>query len=228
MQILKDFFNLFYPNLCAVCENRLIVREKTLCTICRHDLPLINYESYSNNKITEIFYGKIPIEKAISFLYFRKKGKVKEIIHQLKYKGNEEIGTFIGSWFGEILKENNIFNDVDYIIPVPLHNKRFKQRGYNQVSKFGECLSELLNIPFKEKILLRTSSTNTQTFKERFERFKNLETKFLLTDINLFKNKHILLIDDVITTGATLEACSKELLKTKGIKISIATMAFTE
>ena len=228
MQILKDLFQLFYPKLCVVCEKQLITTEKVLCLYCRHDLPQICYTNYRKNKITEIFYGRVPIEKAMAFLFFRKKGKVKEIIHQLKYKGNEEVGTFLGNWFGEILSKNNEFNDIDYIIPVPLHKKKLKKRGYNQVTKFGESLSGLLNIPYKKGFLIRTSSSKTQTFKQRFDRFKNIDTKFLLIDTSFFKNKHILLIDDVITTGATLEACTKEMLKTEGIKISIATMAFTE
>lgn len=228
MQFLKDFFHLFYPKLCAICEKQLLTNEKVLCLYCRHDLPQVCYKDYQKNKITKIFYGRIPIEKGMSFLFFRKKGKVKKIIHQLKYKGNQEVGTFLGNWFGEILHNSNEFKDVDYIIPVPLHKNKFKKRGYNQVTKFGKSLSKSLNIPYKQGFLIRTSSSRTQTFKERFDRFKNIDTKFLLNDTAIFKDKHILLIDDVITTGATLEACAKELLKTKGIKISIATMAFTE
>jgi ComF family protein len=228
MQFLKDFFYLFYPKSCATCENKLVTNENILCTYCRHDLPLIGYTDYRKNKVTEIFYGRVPIEKGMSFLFFRKKGKGKALIHQLKYKGNEEVGSFIGNWFGEILSESKEFDGVDYIIPVPLHKNKLKKRGYNQVTKFGETLSVILNIPYKEKLLIRASSTKTQTLKQRFDRFKNIDTQFLLTDTCCCKDKHVLLIDDVITTGATLEACSKELLKIKGIKISIATMAFTE
>tara|TARA_B100000767_G_scaffold270248_1_gene293590 strand:- start:143 stop:829 length:687 start_codon:yes stop_codon:yes gene_type:complete len=228
MQFLKDLLYLFYPELCVICESKLVTNEKILCTYCRHDLPIINYTNYRKNKITEIFYGRIPIEKAVSFMLFRKKGKVKDLIHQLKYKKNQKIGVFIGNWFGEILQKNKEFIDIDFIVPVPLHKNKYRKRGYNQVTKFGECLSEILSISYEEKLLIRTSSTKTQTLKQRFDRFKNIDTKFLLTDTSFFKNKHILLIDDVITTGATLEACSKELLKSEGIKISIATMAFTE
>jgi ComF family protein len=129
---------------------------------------------------------------------------------------------------GEILKENNQFSDVDFIIPVPLHLKKLKRRGYNQVTKFGQTLSFHLDIPFLENVLVRTSTSKTQTFKARFERFNNLDTKFLLDNTSIFTKKHVLLIDDVITTGATLEACARELQKTEGIKISILTMAYTE
>lgn len=228
MHFLKDFFNLFYPKLCANCENQLTQNEIVVCTFCRHDLPLTDFTNYTENKVTQTFYGRISIEKATSLLFFRKKGITKNLIHQLKYKGNEGVGVFFGDWLGEILKENNQFSDVDFILPVPLHHKKIKERGYNQVTKFGERLSFHLKIPFIENVLIRTSTSKTQTFKARLERFKNLDTKFLLNNTSTFINKHILLIDDVITTGATLEACVKELQKTKGIKVSLLTMAYTE
>ena len=225
---MDDFLYLFYPKLCAICEHQLVKNETVLCTFCRHDLPLIYYSDYKNNKISQAFYGKIPIKKAMSLFIYRKDGKTKELIHQLKYKGNQEIGVFFGNWFGEILKENQEFSSVDFIIPVPLHKKKLKTRGFNQLTTFGERLSSHLKIPYLENILIKTSSTKTQTFKNRLERFTNSETKFLLSNNTILENKHVLLIDDVITTGATLESCCKELLKTKNIKISIASMAFTE
>ncbi|QXP71376.1 ComF family protein [Polaribacter sp. R2A056_3_33] len=228
MRILKDLFNLFYPKLCANCDNQLTKNENAICTFCRHDLPLTNFTNYSENKITKTFYGRITIEKAYSLLFYRKIGITKKLIHELKYKGNEEIGMFFGNWLGEMLIENNEFSAIDVIVPVPLHPKKRRERGYNQVSKFGESLSNHLNKTFVEDILLRTSSSKTQTFKARFERFNNNDTKFQLSNITALKNKHILLIDDVITTGATLEACAKELQKTEGVKISILTMAYTE
>jgi ComF family protein len=228
MRFLKDFFHLFYPKLCANCKNKLTQNETVICTFCRHDLPLTNYTNYRDNKITKTFYGRIAIEKATALLFFRKKGVTKNLIHDLKYNGNEEIGVFFGNWLGEILKENNQFSDVDFIIPVPLHLKKLNTRGYNQVTKFGQTLSFHLDIPFSENILTRTSTSKTQTFKARFERFKDLDTKFSLNNTSIFTKKHVLLIDDVITTGATLEACAKELQKTEGIKISILTMAYTE
>jgi ComF family protein len=228
MKILTDFFRIFYPELCVNCDNLLTQNEQLLCTFCRHDLPLTNFTNYTNNTLTKIFYGRVEIKKANSLLCFRKDGITKKIIHELKYKGNEEIGIFVGNWLGEILKENNEFSDIDAIVPVPLHPKKQKQRGYNQVTKFGERISFHLSKPFLENLLLRTSTSKTQTFKARFERFKNIDTKFQLKDTSTLKNKHVLLIDDVITTGATLESCAKELQKTGGIKVSILTMAYTE
>ncbi len=228
MPLLKHIFHLFYPNLCLVCNEHLIESENLLCTFCRHDLPLTNFTNYSDNKVTQAFYGKIVIEKAFSLLFYRKKGSTQELIHDLKYKGNEEVGVFFGDWLGEILKENQEFKNIDYIIPVPLHPKKLRDRGYNQVTKFGKQLKYILKTPFIEDKLIRTSTTKTQTFKARFERFNDLETKFLLQNPSFFNDKHILLIDDVITTGATLEACAKEFKKAENCKISILTMAYTE
>tara|TARA_R110002049_G_scaffold19876_20_gene74062 strand:+ start:3122 stop:3808 length:687 start_codon:yes stop_codon:yes gene_type:complete len=228
MQYLKDFFHIFYPKICANCNEQLLKNEKVICTICRHDLPLTNFLSYKENKVSKIFYGRITIEKAYSLLFFRKGSITKNLIHELKYKGNEEIGEFFGNWLGELLAENTEFSTADCIVPVPIHFKRKKIRGYNQVTKFGECLSNHLKIPLIEDVLIRQSSTKTQTLKSRLERFNDLETKFHLKDTLAFTNKHVLIIDDVITTGATLEACCIELLKTPGIKLSILTMAYTE
>ena len=228
MKLLKDLFYLFYPNICANCNEQLLQNEKVICTFCRHDLPLTNFQSYTKNKVSRIFSGRITIEKAYALLFFRKQGVTKNLIHALKYKGNEEVGVFFGNWIGEIVAKNKEFSTVDFIVPVPIHAKKKKIRGYNQVTKFGECLSMHLKVPLNEDILIRQSATKTQTLKSRFERFNDLESKFLARNTSIFKEKHILIIDDVITTGATLEACAKELLKTPGVKISILTMSYTE
>ncbi len=228
MQYLKDIFYLFYPNLCVNCSISLLQNENYLCTNCCNELPIIDENEHVNVTLLSNFYGKVLIKDMRSFVYYQKHGITQKMIHQLKYKNQPEIGMFIGNWFGEKLKESGVFNDVDYIVPVPLHRKKLKTRGYNQLTKFGETLSTILNIEYKPDILVKSSIAKTQTFKQRFERFSDNKTIFNLTDIELFENKRILLIDDVITTGATLVACSKELLKTKNITISIATMAYTK
>ena len=228
MKIVKHLFNLFYPSTCICCEQNLLDQEKIICIECRADLPFAENGDFISNPLTLIFEGRVLIEKGASFLYYHPSGKVKKLIHELKYKNNQEVGVFLGRWFGERLLQSSTFNDLDYIIPVPLHIKKQQKRGYNQLTKFGKSLSSELHIKYLENILIRNSTTKTQTFKNRVERFKNLMTNFSITDTTFLKNKHVLLIDDVVTTGATLEACCRELLKTENIKISIATIALTE
>lgn len=228
MQYLKDIFYLFYPNLCVNCKITLLQNEQFLCAICCNELPIIDDNEYVNLTLLSPFYGKVIVKNVRSFMYYQKQGITQKIIHELKYKNQPEIGVFIANWFGSQLKESDVFNNVDYIIPVPLHKKKLKKRGYNQLTKFGESLSDILNIEYKAGVLIKSSIAKTQTFKHRFERFSDSKTNFKLTNFKVFENKHILLIDDVITTGATLVACCNELLKVKNITISIATMAYTK
>ena len=224
---LKNIFNLFFPELCQICEKPLTKGESILCVTCRSDLPLTNFSKLKGNKVETSFYGRIPLHAATSLLYFNKKGNTQKLIHQLKYRRQQQIGAFLGNWLGEAMLLSKRFENIDCIIPVPLHPKKLKKRGYNQVITFGKSLSEILNIPLLENVLIRISTSNTQTFKSRFERSANVEEKFDLIDKEILKNKHILLIDDVITTGATLEACCIHLMQTPNIKISIATMTYT-
>ena len=228
MQFLKDIFNLFYPKLCVGCDEPLVKNETKICLKCRFELPVANFTNIADNMVERTFYGRVKIEYATTLLFYRTKGLSQKLIYQLKYKGKQDIGRLLGQWLGNDLKESERFPCVDFIVPVPLHPKKLKKRGYNQLSTFGGSLSQILNIPFISDVLIKESITDTQTLKKRIERWKNVDEIFHLTDNTVFKNKHILLIDDVITTGATLEACALELSKTKGIKISIATMAFTE
>ncbi|NER17086.1 ComF family protein [Spongiivirga citrea] len=153
---------------------------------------------------------------------------MQQIIHQLKYKGQQQVGTFFGNWYGTILREDGVFKDVDVIIPVPLHKKRLKQRGYNQVTTFSRALGEKLDIVFDETSFKRTKNTSRQVFRSRGDRWQRLQNAFAVIDEKNLKGKHILLVDDVITTGATLEACANILLKIPGTTISIVTLAVTE
>lgn len=228
MKILKEVFAIFFPEMCLCCNDYLANHESIICLNCRHDLPLTNFSFEENNLIEKSFYGRIPLENATSLFYFFKKGNVQHLIHQLKYKGQQQVGTFIGDWLGEQLIESERFKTIDCIIPVPLHPKKFKKRGYNQVTTFGESLAKKLAIPYREHILTRVSSTKTQTKKMRLERWKNVQELFHVENNLALENKHILLIDDVITTGATLEACYDALRHTKNLKISLACMAYTK
>lgn len=217
--------NLFFPKVCAGCHTLLMTNETVFCTTCRHEMPLTQYHLDANNEAVKKFYGKIEIEHASAFLYFNKKGMVQELIHNLKYKGYEEIGTVLGNWYVEDLKSINLKTAFDVVIPVPLHQKKFKERGYNQVTTFGKALSKGLNIPYDNSILFRTKYSKTQSKKNLLGRSEGIKNVF---DVNFSEenhNKHFLLIDDVLTTGATLEACSRSLLKIPGAKISIVCMA---
>lgn len=228
MKLFKNIINLFFPDLCIECGSNLNSSEKILCLHCKSALSLINISDLYNNKISNIFYGKTNINKSLAFLNYQKKGISKNLIQHLKYKNRQDIGVFLGNWFGNVLLDMNAFYDVDYIVPVPLHPKKQKQRGYNQLTTFGETLSKILSINYLPEILIREEYTETQTKKSKTDRFKNTKAKFALNDTTFLENKHILLLDDVITTGATIEACCSELQKTKNINISIVAIAFTE
>ncbi|CAL2087979.1 competence protein ComFC [Tenacibaculum sp. 190524A05c] len=227
MRFLKDFFRVFYPKICVGCSNELLSSEKILCNFCSNDLPILELDDHSNNIVTNSFYGRTKIEKAISFLSFHKKNTTQKLIHELKYNGRQEIGTSLGLWFTENQKDGTFFSNIDYIIPVPIHPKKMRKRGYNQVSSFCKSLSEKFNIPVLEKVLFRGKNSSSQTSKNRLERSKTIENDFMLNHSEEIENKHVLLIDDVITTGATIEACCKELLKTPNLRISVLSIAFT-
>lgn len=228
MKGLQHLFNLFYPDTCVCCDQYLLDQEKIICIECRLDLPFIETGNSTYNPLLETLKGKVIVEEGTSFLYYHPEGKVKKLIHQLKYKNNQKVGVFLGEWLGLKLLETKAYNNIDYIIPVPLHKDKLRLRGYNQLTKFGETLSSILNIEYLEGILIRNTMAKTQTLKKRLDRFKSLVNNFSLINADLLKNKHVLLIDDVVTTGATLEACCNELLKVEGMKISIVTIALTE
>lgn len=224
----NSILNLFFPKICPGCETILLTNEIVICSICRHNIPLTNHHLLKENEAYQKFYGRIPIEHASAFLYFHKKGIVQKLIHNLKYKGQEEIGTTLGEWYTQDLKTSLQTLKANEIIPVPLHPKKQKERGYNQVSTFGKILSEKLQINYNEKILFRKKYSKTQSKKNLLGRTEGIETLFDVHFTEKDHNKHFILIDDVITTGATLEACSRSLLKIPGAKISIICMAIAQ
>lgn len=221
----KNIINLFFPPVCAGCHSFLLSNENVICTICRHNIPLTNHHLNPENEAFKKFYGRIPVEYASALVYFHKKGIVQELIHNLKYKGQEEIGSVLGEWYAEDLNNSSILKTVDEIIPVPLHKRKLRERGYNQVSKFGKALSKELNLTYNDAVLYRRVYSKTQSKKNLLNRSEGIDTIFDVSFTEKDHNKHFLLIDDVITTGSTLEACSHALMKIPGAKISIVCMA---
>lgn len=228
MSFFQSIFNLFYPALCLTCGNHLVQNEFILCSTCRHKLAETDFCENSNNLIETALEGRVPIVAGTALLYFRKKGIVQSLIHSLKYKGRQEVGLFFARWMGKQLKESERFKNLDGIILVPLHAKRYKQRGYNQLTVFGNELSKELEIPVYKDVLIKIGQFKSQTKKDRFSRFDKINERFHIVDTNRLKGKHLLLIDDVFTTGATLEACANEILKTPKVQISIATMVVSD
>ena len=223
--MINYLINLFFPKVCSGCRSLLLQNETVFCTVCRHEMPLTQYHLNPRNEAVKKFYGKIDIQFASAFLYFNKKGMVQELIHNLKYKGHQEIGTVLGNWYAEDLKELQLEIPFDAVIPVPLHKRKFKERGYNQVTTFGKAIASGFEIPFVENVLIRKLYTKTQSKKNLLGRSENIENIFDVKFSESNHNKHFLIVDDVLTTGATLEACSKALQKIPGAKISIICMA---
>ena len=224
--MLQDFFNLFFPNRCRACQLNLSHGEEILCIRCRLSLPRTNYHLFSDNPIAKHFWGKTNITSATAYYFFHKGDRVQHLIHQLKYKGDKDVGLKIGSMLGNDLMKSALYKDIDLIVPVPLHTSRKLSRGYNQSEVIAEGLKQSMNIAIESKLLFRSKSTETQTKKRRFNRYENMIEVFNLKNPENFEGKHFLLVDDVITTGSTLAACAEVLLKIPKSRVSIAALAF--
>jgi ComF family protein len=227
-QVFDDILGLFYPQLCITCGERLISQEEYLCMKCWFDLPVSRFENERENKVAQLFWGRVQIEHATSYFQYRKGSRYQKLVHFIKYRGLKELGFETGRRFGDVLAEAEIFTQIDKIVPVPLHPKKQKKRGFNQSEWIARGIAEALNKPVFEKNLYRKIFTSTQTRKNRFERWQNVEGIFGVKNPEELENQHVLLVDDVVTTGSTLEACAYELLKIPGVKVSIATLAFAD
>lgn len=225
---LNDFIALIFPQLCQACGSTLVSNEDLICTACYYDLPYTNFHQQADNVVARQFWGRIDLQAAYVLLYFYKGGKVQRMMHGLKYRNTPRIGNKLGEVAARQLLLNDVYRGVDYIIPVPLHPRKLKQRGYNQSRQFAEGLAEKLNKPIDTVNLIRLKHTDTQTKKSRFSRYENMKDVFAVRDTAKFAGKHVLLVDDIITTGSTLEACGLELLKIPGVKISVAAIAYAE
>ncbi|MDX2002855.1 MAG: ComF family protein [Chitinophagales bacterium] len=222
------FVNLLFPNLCSACGNHLGRAENVICTICEYQLPKTNFHVQADNEMERRFWGRVPIVHATALYYFEKGASVQNLIHELKYNGKQEVGIRLGQILGQDIKNSPHFKQIDLIVPVPLHKKRLSKRGYNQCDLFAEGISMATNIPFAPDVLSRVMYNESQTGKNRIDRFGNVQNIFECRAPHNIANKHILLVDDVVTTGATLEACSMELLKASNVAVSIATIAIAQ
>lgn len=227
-RILDDILELLYPQLCITCGERLVSQEKFLCMKCWFDLPVSNFHLNEENKVAQLFWGRVQIDHATSYFHYRKGSRYQKLIHCIKYKGMKELGLDTGRKFGDVLTESEKFSRVDWIVPVPLHPKKEKARGFNQSEWIARGIAEAMKKPMHANNLHRKIFTTTQTRKNRFERWQNVDGIFGVKNRDEFENRHVLLIDDVVTTGSTLEACAYELLKIRGAKVSIATLAFAD
>lgn len=225
IKILNDINTILFPHLCFGCNARLYRGEKILCTLCRDELPITDHNYSTENAVDKAFYGRIRIKKGAAFLYFEEKGIVKNLIHHLKYKGQKQISAFLGEWFCSRLKSASTSPEIDLVIPVPLHPKKHRKRGYNQVDEFGKKLAIHLGAEFADSILLKSRHTPTQTTKNRWHRWKYQEDEYHVDRLELIRDKRILLVDDVITTGATLESCAKALQQAPGVEVYLGAMA---
>lgn len=223
--VFTSLLNLLFPHLCITCNANLISGETHICTHCLSEIPKTNYHSTSHNEVEKRFWGKIPIEYASSYFFFDKGSKYQHLLHELKYKGNKEIGEYLGKLAAADLLQSNMINDIDIIVPVPLHPKKELKRGYNQSEWIGKGMSAILNKPLSVGNLIRVTENTTQTQKSVFERFENTQGIFKVNNTQTLAHKHILLIDDVLTTGSTLEASARPLLECEGVKISVFTLA---
>ena len=222
---LEDFFKLIYPDICMACEQGLMRNEKCLCSKCLYGLPRTNMQFDENNFISQLFWGKVNIHTATAYYYFEKESKYRKLIHKLKYHGNKEVGYEMGKFYGSELYNSNNFKETDIVIPVPLHPKKKRKRGYNQSDYIAMGIAKSLKTNFDLNNLVRTINTATQTKKSRMQRWKNVESIFKLKYPEKIKNKNILIVDDVVTTGSTLEACAIQLINNGAGKVNLATLA---
>jgi ComF family protein len=219
------FLELFFPRLCLICEEKLLRQERFICLKCMLHLPRTDFRLPGETSMEQLFYGRIPVEKAFAYFEFRKGSDYRKILHQLKYKGQKEIGEYFGEHFAAELMRTGSFSQFDYLCPVPLHPKKERKRGFNQSYHIALGMSRQLRIPVLKDNIRRIADTGTQTRRSRYERWENVENMFEVIRPEVFDGKHIVLVDDVVTTGATLEACATAILSCCDAKISILAMA---
>lgn len=225
--IKESLSQLLFPHVCENCGIDVIETGHFLCLKCHASLPKTDFHLYPNNPIEKMFWGRLPVTHATAQYYFTKNSMMQTLMHGLKYKGNKELGFYLGRLMGSALALSNRFRYVDALIPLPLFPSKERKRGYNQATVLCEGIAEILEKPILKNAVIRTTHTDSQTKKNRVQRWQNMEGRFELVDEQVIKGKHILLVDDVITTGATLEACGSELAEAENVQLSIATLCFS-
>jgi ComF family protein len=224
-EVKNSILHILFPHVCDGCGSDIIDEESSLCMKCIAEMPETNFHLHSGNPVEKIFWGRLPIVGATAQYYFIKESLMQHLLHQLKYKGNKELGKQLGRLMGYDLQKTDRFNKVDFLVPLPLFPSKEKRRGYNQATILCEGIAEVMNVEILRDVITRTQFTETQTRKGRIERWQNMEGKFELVKPEKIHGKNILLVDDVITTGATLEACGHELLQASP-KLSIAALCY--
>ena len=227
-EYIRDFISLFFPEICLGCKRSLLYQEEFICAHCDYSLPYTNFHLEEDSQAAKKLWGRIPFEKVASYLYFANGSHVQQLMHALKYRNRPNVARFFGRRYGSELAASGIFSDADLIIPVPLHKKKLIQRGYNQSEYFGKGLSESMGIEMRTKVLKRTHHKKSQTTRNRYERYENTKGIFSVIQPNIIVNRHVILVDDVLTTGATLESCTNALLEVKGVRVSIITLAYAK
>ncbi|NOT51483.1 MAG: ComF family protein [Chitinophagaceae bacterium] len=225
-EIKDSFLHLLFPHVCIGCGSDILSETSELCMRCMDAMPETNFELHPNNPVEKLFWGRLQLTGGTAQYYFTKESLMQRLMHQFKYKGNKDLGLQLGRIMGDQIKRSGRF-DVDALIPLPLFQRKEKRRGYNQATVLCKGMAESMKIAVLDKVMIRPQHTETQTKKGRIERWKNMEGKFVLIDPAAIRNKHLLLVDDVVTTGATLEACGNELLKAENVKLSVAALCTT-
>ena len=221
--------DLISPRLCVVCSQRLTVSEETICSRCNFHLPRTGFGKTSyDNEMAKLFWHQIPIERAAALFYYEAHSETANIIYMLKYKSHPEIGEVMGRMTARELQTNGFFDGIDGIVPIPLAKKRLHQRGYNQSMEIARGVSEIIDLPIYNKVVRRNTFEGSQTSKGRWERNENVEKVFELIDSEAVHGKHLLIVDDVVTTGATVIACAKELCKAGNVKVSVLALGFAK
>nr|WP_321519446.1 ComF family protein [uncultured Bacteroides sp.] len=222
---IDSFFNILFPRSCVVCNGVLVKGEESICTMCNSRMPRTNYHLQAGNEVEQRFWGKVEIERATSYFFYTKGSDYRHILFKLKYHGYRELGEVMGRYMAKELLASGFFQEIDLIIPVPLHSKRKRSRGYNQSEWIASGLSHATGIPMDLDSLKRVVASNTQTRKSVFERWENVKDVFQVACPDNMQGKHILLVDDVLTTGATLLSCATILVDSSNVKISVITLA---